>query len=82
MAMTDKQWLHHPETGGNFHCPTDAVESWKASGWVDGEEPQKINPAIAEWVGHPAAEPAAANPKTTRRGAAAANSTEGVNDVG
>lgn len=81
MAMTERVWLHNPETGGNFHCPADAAAGWRLRGWVDGEEPQEINPAVAEWVGHaPAPEPA--EPKTKKARADAAASTEGVNDVG
>lgn len=59
MAMTERVWLRNPETGGAFHCPADAADSWRARGWVDGEEPQQVNPAVAEWAPHPPApEPA------------------------
>jgi hypothetical protein len=56
--MTDV-WLTHPETGGYFLCPADAVEAWTGEpGWQVAETPPaEPNPVIAERV---AAEQAAA----------------------
>jgi hypothetical protein len=59
--MTDERtWLHHPETGGHFHCPVEAVEAWLALGWqVADAPPPEPNPAIEgllEWRRQQAAE--------------------------
>lgn len=46
--MADERvWLHHPETGGYFHCPAEAVEAWREMGWEPSDPPEEINPAIA-----------------------------------
>lgn len=90
MTVADKQWLRHPETGGYFHCPGDAVDGWKSRGWEEAEPPQETNPAVVEWQPHPPAEatPEApadsepADPKTTKARGAAQKNPEGVNDVG
>jgi hypothetical protein len=51
MEPDERMWLHHPETGGDFHCPAGAVEHWKALGWVLADQPPETpNPAVAELV--------------------------------
>lgn len=37
--MSDRVWLHHPASGGVFHCPAEAVDGWKERGWVEGDRP-------------------------------------------
>jgi hypothetical protein len=53
IAMTDRVWLHNPETGGTFECPADAAEAWQARGWEPCDPPAEPNPALAEWAPHP-----------------------------
>lgn len=31
--MADRVRLRHPESGGEWDCPADAVEGWEALGW-------------------------------------------------
>jgi hypothetical protein len=58
--MSDERvWLRHPETGGAFHCPVGAVDGWRELGWVDGEPPVEVNPAVADLVAAREAEAAA-----------------------
>jgi hypothetical protein len=45
---SSRQWLRHPETGGYFNCPTEAIDVWKAKGWEESDPPEELNPAIAE----------------------------------
>lgn len=37
--MDDFVWMRHPETGGLWQCPVDAIEHWLARGWVPAEGP-------------------------------------------
>lgn len=50
--MADERvWLKHPEHGGYFACPVEAVEAWTSPemGWqVADDEPVEHNPVIAE----------------------------------
>jgi hypothetical protein len=49
---TPRQWLRHPETGGYFHCPAEAVDAWKGRGWEESDPPAEPNAAIAEQVAY------------------------------
>jgi hypothetical protein len=44
----ERVWLRHPETGGAFHCPSAAVDDWAGMGWVPGDPPQEVNPALVD----------------------------------
>lgn len=51
MAMDERIWLHHPDTGGWFHCPADAVATFTALGWEISETaPEQPNPVVAERI--------------------------------
>lgn len=80
--MDKRVWLTHPETGGNFHCPAEAVEAWQAMGWVPGEAPVEVNPAVAERIAYQREQQAAAAAtKTTRTDKAARRGeSAGVSD--
>jgi len=56
--MSDERvWLTHPEHGGSFHCPAEAVEAWAEMGWEPAESPpEEHNPVIAENLAARAAE--------------------------
>lgn len=91
IAVTDYQWLCHPDVADPFRCPTDAAAGWVSRGWKPCDEPAEQNPAIAEAVAwaaqqaEAASKAAAEQTKTKKpRGETAADSTEneGVNDVG
>ena len=45
--MSARIWLRHPDTGGYFHCPADAVNHWKALGYVESDAPKPRNPVTA-----------------------------------
>lgn len=36
-------WLEYPETGGKAEFPEQAVEMWRARGWVDCDPPPEPN---------------------------------------
>lgn len=40
-------WLEYPETGGKAEFPVQAVEMWRARGWVDCDPPPEANLANA-----------------------------------
>lgn len=91
--MPERVWLFHPDLADPFHCPADAVEAWIARGWKPcDEEPQEANPSVDEalaWQKQQAEDAAKEAIKDTEqtkakkpRAAAAAESDEGVNDVG
>lgn len=42
-------WLRHPDTGGFFHCPADALDQWLGMGWQMSDPPPQDNPAVAEF---------------------------------
>lgn len=45
----ERVWLTHPDLPTSaFHCPAAAVAGWKVKGWVEGEAPTPINPALVE----------------------------------
>jgi hypothetical protein len=46
--MGDFVWLVYPPTGVQWRCPVDAVEAWLARGLEPCDEPQPVDPAIAE----------------------------------
>lgn len=72
-----RQWLHHPATGGYFHCPTAAVKAWQDLGWepvADG--PQETNPAVAENLAWRAAQVAQAQQETKSTKAARRGETQ------
>lgn len=62
----DRIWLRFPETGGTFHCPTDAAPAWQARGWEPCDPPVEVNQATAHWPAPaaPEAAPAAKKSKT------------------
>jgi hypothetical protein len=41
-------WLEWPETGARWRCPVDAAPMWQARGLVPCDEPEPVDPAIAE----------------------------------
>lgn len=47
---SSRQWLRHPESGGYFNCPMEAVDAWKGRGWEESDPPVEPNAAIAEQV--------------------------------
>lgn len=71
--MDERVWLHHPGTGGYFHCPVDAVKDHLGMGWQKADSPpEETNPAVAEqlaWRAEQArTEPSSKTPKSARRG--------------
>lgn len=73
-----RRWLTHPQTGGHFHCPDDAVDAWRDMGWQPAEAPPgPPSPAVAENLAWRAAqtrhEP---RPDKPRRPAAATDKKE------
>lgn len=43
--MSDERvWLQYPPTGGKQHFHEDAVEAWKARGWVECDPPVEPSP--------------------------------------
>lgn len=49
--MDDRIWLRHPEHGGYFHCPVDAVQDWKGLGWQESDPPPPpVSPVVAERI--------------------------------
>jgi hypothetical protein len=40
-------WLEYPDTGGKAEFPVQAVEMWRARGWVDCESPPEPNLATS-----------------------------------
>jgi hypothetical protein len=77
MAMDEFVWLRHPETGGHFRCPPDAVEAWTARGWEPAEQPPpepdktRDEPMLAALNEALAAEQAPAQPAEDPAGAEA-----------
>jgi len=41
--MTSHVKLRHPDTGGEWSCPAEAVEDWLAKGWKRAEAPASKN---------------------------------------
>lgn len=41
-------WVKHPDTGGHWQCPNEALDEMKALGWEPCDAPPEPNPAIAE----------------------------------
>lgn len=37
-------WLGHPETGGVQRFPDEALDAWRARGWVDADPPEPVDP--------------------------------------
>jgi hypothetical protein len=51
MAMGERIWLKHKETGGYFHAPVSVVDVFEGLGWEPCEEPPaEANPVVAERV--------------------------------
>lgn len=49
MAMGERIWLKHNETGGFFHAPAAVVDVFEGLGWEPCDEPPAdTNPVIAE----------------------------------
>ena len=47
MIAVTHVWLEYPETGGKAEFPVQAVEMWRARGWVDCETPPEPNLATS-----------------------------------
>lgn len=74
---TSRQWLRHPDTGGYFNCPLEAVDAWKGKGWEESDPPVEPNAAIAEQVAYREQQAASAEAnKATREAAARTESAE------
>jgi hypothetical protein len=86
----ERIWLRHPETGGYFHCPAEAVEHWTELGYEPSDAPPEVNPVVAERVAQEqelAAQAAAraaqaAEEPTTRKPRAGAGSSPEGSDHG
>jgi hypothetical protein len=66
--MADERvWLRHGETGGHFHCPSEAVEDWQGLGWEPVDTPpDEPNPVVAELVAWQAEQAAALEAADTK----------------
>jgi len=54
--VSDRVWLKHPEHGGYFECPAEAVAEWRKLGWEPADDmPPEPNPTVAEYVAPSAA---------------------------
>lgn len=48
--MGERVWLHHPETGGTFSAPAEAVGHYEERGWTRAAQADVVQAVATEGV--------------------------------